>query len=428
MNRREFLKRAGAAGVGFWTSARFAPARGYPRNARLNVAVIGAAGMRGADNTQGVSSETLLAFCDVDEKNLARALAKYPRAVPYHDFRIMLEKEKSLDAIVISTPDHIHAPAGVMAMKLGKHVYSEKPLAHSVFEARTLAKLAAERKLATQLGTQIHAGSNYRRAVELIQAGAVGPVEEVHVWVGGAWTAGDLPKSYPPCPPHLHWDLWLGPAAERPYHPEYHPVNWRKWWNFGGGHLADMGCHWIDLAFWALKLRHPLTVEAQGPPAHPEGAPPWLVVTWTFPARESLPPVTLKWYHGDRKPPHATDGRLGDWKGNGVLFVGKKGMLLADYGNHRLLPAEDFKDYARPPKSIPESIGHHAEWVKACKDGSPTTCNFDYSGALSEAVLLGNVAYRTGKKLEWDAQALKAKNGPEADRFLRREYRKGWAL
>jgi len=423
MNRRQFLQRAGAAGVAFWTSAR-----GYAQNAKLNVAVIGAAGMRGADNTQGVSSETLLAFCDVDEKNLARALAKYPRAVPYHDFRIMLEKEKSLDAIVISTPDHIHAPAGVMAMKLGKHVYSEKPLAHSVFEARTLAKLAAERKLATQLGTQIHAGSNYRRAVELIQAGAVGPVEEVHVWVGGAWTAGDLPKDQPPCPPHLHWDLWLGPAAERPYHPEYHPVNWRKWWNFGGGHLADMGCHWIDLAFWALKLRHPLTVEAQGPPAHPEGAPPWLVVTWTFPARESLPPVTLKWYHGDRKPPHATDGRLGDWKGNGVLFVGKKGMLLADYGNHRLLPAEDFKDYARPPKSIPESIGHHAEWVKACKDGSPTTCNFDYSGALSEAVLLGNVAYRTGKKLEWDAQALKAKNGPEADRFLRREYRKGWAL
>lgn len=428
MNRRGFLGRIGAGTLGFWAAARAGLARTSSPNEKLNVAVIGAAGMRGADNTQGVATENLLAFCDVDEKNLAKVLAKYPKAAPYHDFRVMLEKEKTLDAVVISTPDHIHAPAGVMAMKLGKHVYCEKPLAHSVFEARTMARLAAEKKLATQLGTQIHAGSNYRRVVELVQAGAVGPVEEVHVWVGGAWTAGDLPKDVPDCPPHLHWDLWLGPAAERPYHPEYHPVNWRKWWNFGGGHLADMGCHWIDLAFWALKLRHPLTVEAQGPPPHAEGAPPWLVVTWTFPAREALPPVTLRWYHGDRKPPQASEGRLGDWKGNGILFVGKKGMILADYGNHRLLPAEDFKDYARPAKSIPESIGHHAEWVKACKDGSPTTCNFDYSGALSETVLLGNVAFRAGKKLEWDAAALRVRNSPEAERFLKREYRKGWTL
>ena len=427
MNRRDFLRQAGAYGAGFWAATRRGYAQGKSPAEKLTIGVVGVSG-RGGANLSGVAGQTIAALCDVDDQRLGAAAQKFPQARKYHDFRRMIEEGKDLDAVVVSTADHTHAPAAAMAIRAGKHVYCEKPLTHSVFECRTVIELAAKHKVATQMGTQIHAGSNYRRAVELVQAGAVGKIAEVHVWVGGGYPAGDPPKDTPPCPSHLHWDLWLGPAAERPYHPTYHPGSWRKWWNFGSGHLGDFGCHYMDLAFWALGLRHPLTVEAEGPPVHPEGTPGWIIVTWTFPARGSLPPVKLTWYNGGKKPPHATDGRLGGWKGNGVLFVGEKGMLVADYDNHKLFPEADFKDYARPPRSIPESIGHHAEWIRACKERTPTTCNFDYSGTLAEAVLLGNVAYRTGKKLDWDAQALKARNCPEADRFIRREYRKGWTL
>jgi len=427
VNRRDFLRQAGAYGAGFWAATRRGYAQGKSPAEKLTIGVVGVSG-RGGANLSGVAGQTIAALCDVDDQRLGAAAQKFPQARKYHDFRRMIEEGKDLDAVVVSTADHTHAPAAAMAIRAGKHVYCEKPLTHSVFECRTVIELAAKHKVATQMGTQIHAGSNYRRAVELVQAGAVGKIAEAHVWVGGGYPAGDPPKDTPPCPPHLHWDLWLGPAAERPYHPTYHPGSWRKWWNFGSGHLGDFGCHYMDLAFWALGLRHPLTVEAEGPPVHPEGTPGWIIVTWTFPARGSLPPVKLTWYNGGKKPPHATDGRLGGWKGNGVLFVGEKGMLVADYDNHKLFPEADFKDYARPPRSIPESIGHHAEWIRACKERTPTTCNFDYSGTLAEAVLLGNVAYRTGKKLDWDAQALKARNCPEADRFIRREYRKGWTL
>jgi predicted dehydrogenase len=316
----------------------------------------------------------------------------------------------------------MHAPIGVAAMKLGRHVYCEKPLAHSVHEVRVMRETAAKMKVATQMGTQIHSEDNYRRVVELVKAGAIGKISEAHVWVGGAWTAKGLPAGAPPTPAHLSWDLWLGAAEERPYNGAYHPIGWRCYWNFGGGHLADMGCHYIDLAFWALDLRTPLTAEAEGPPVDEHGAPPWLIARWEFPQAK------LTWYHGDRRPPHLAEGKLGDWKGNGVLFIGEKGMLVSDYGRHKLLPEGDFKDYKRPEPTIAKSIGHHREWIEACKGRGTTLCNFDYSGALAETVLLGNVAYRAGKKLEWDAVALKAKNCPEADRYLRRDYRKGWSL
>jgi predicted dehydrogenase len=432
MNRRQFLKQsaAGAAGAGFWIAGRQI---GYGQekspNAKLNVGQIGVAGMRGADHLGQMSSQTHIALCDVDEKNLEQVAVKFPNAAKYNDFRVMLEKEKSLDCIVISTPDHIHAPAGVMAMKLGKHVYTEKPMAHTVYEVRVMTETAATRKLQTQMGTQIHAGDNYRRVVELVQSGAIGKIEEVHVWLGGTqWTASGLPKESPAAPAGLHWDLWLGPSEERPYSPRYHPLKWRCYWNFGGGHLADMGCHFIDLPFWALKLRHCLSVETEGPEVDPHGAPPWLIARWTFPARGELPPVKLTWYHGDKNPPQLAEGKLGDWKGPGVLFVGEKGMLVSNYSQHKLLPEADFKDFKRPETTIPKSLGHHQEWIEAIKGGKPALCAFDYSGPLAETVLLGNVSYRVGKKLDWDAAALKAKNCPEADRFIRKEYRKGWTL
>ncbi len=427
ISRRQFLGQSAAAG--FWIAG---VRRGYGQdkspNAKVNFGQIGVAGMRGADHLGQMAGQNLVALCDVDEKNLDPVSAKHPKAARYHDFREMLEKEKSLDCVVISTPDHIHAPAGMLALKLGKHVYTEKPMAHTVHEVRRMTELAAKQKLQTQMGTQIHAGDNYRRVVEKIQAGAIGRVGEVHVWLGGTpWTASGLPKEGGPAPAGLHWDLWLGPAEERPYSNRYHPVKWRCYWNFGGGHLADMGCHFMDLPFWALGLGHPLSAEAEGPEPDAHGAPPWLIARWAFPARGERAPVKVTWYHGDNKvPPQLSEGKLGDWKGPGVLFVGEKGLLVSNYGQHKLLPEESFKDYKAPEATIARSIGHHQEWVEAIRGGKPALCNFDYAGPLAETVLLGNVAYRTGKKLDWDAAAFKARNCPEADRFLKKEYRKGW--
>jgi predicted dehydrogenase len=426
--RRDFLKTTALAGGALAGGYFVNPtAIGQSRSAseKLNIACIGTANQArfSIGNLQG---ENLVAMCDVDDRYLDQAIADFPRAKRYNDFRKMLdEMQREIDAVVVATPDHIHAPASMMAIKLGKHVYCEKPLTHTVHEARALAEAAKQHKVATQMGTQIHAEDNYRRVVELIRSGAIGPIREVHTWAGRSWGGGDRPTDTPPVPPHLHWDLWLGPAPERPYHPTYLPANWRKWWDFGGGNIADMACHHMDLPFWALGLRYPTTVEAEGPPVHPETCPLGLAVKYEFPARGEEPPVTLTWYDGERIPREIHGIRTG---GGGNLFVGEKGMLRADYGSRRLYPEADFAGFEPPPESIPNSIGHHAEWVQACKTGSKTTCNFDYSGGLTEAVLLGNVAYRVGKKIEWDPKKLAAPNCPEADAFIRRDYREGWTL
>jgi predicted dehydrogenase len=308
---------------------------------------------------------------------------------------------------------------------MGKHCYCEKPLTHTVTEARLMAKIAAEKGLATQMGTQIHAGSNYRRVVEIIQSGAIGPVREVHVWVGKGWGGGTRPTDTPPVPSYIHWDLWLGPAPYRPYHPTYLPANWRRWWDFGEGTLGDMACHYMDLPFWALDLRYPDTIEADGPPVNPETCPMGLIVHYEHPARGDKPPVKLTWYDGNRAPKVVAGHEV---RGSGVMFVGDKGEMFANYGSYELYPKAEFANFQPPPQTIPNSIGHHAEWIKACKEGTPTTCNFDYSGALTEAVLLGNVAYRTGKKIRWDAKNLRVTNCPEAAQYLSYKYRDGWTL
>jgi predicted dehydrogenase len=332
-----------------------------------------------------------------------------------------------LDAVVVGTPDHTHAPAALCALQANLHVFCEKPLTHTVAEARLLAEVARKKKRVTQMGTQIHAGDNYRRVVELIRGGAIGAVKEVHVWVSTSYGGGDRPKDQMAVPPGQEWDLWLGPAPFRPYHKTYVPFHWRKWWDFGGGALNDMACHHMDLPFWALDLRHPTHVEAEGPKPHAETAAPWLIVRYDFPARGKLPAVKLTWYDGGKRPKYFDQkGLLPAW-GNGTLFVGERGMLLADYGNRRLLPEKDFKDFTPPKQTIPNSIGHYKEWVEACKNNGPTTCNFDYSGALTEAVLLGTVAYRLGKGFDWDAKKLKASEAGAED-FLRKKYRKGWEL
>ena len=338
--------------------------------------------------------------------------------------------------MVVSTTEHTHAFATLPALRLGKHVYCEKPLTHNVYEARVIREAAAKAKVATQMGTQIHAGENYRRVVELIQTGAIGPVNAVHVWVGRAWGRqsaeaakrnGDIvhveerPAGSEPVPAGLDWDLWLGPAPARPYHGVYFPgPKWYRWWDFGNGTMSDLGSHWVDLPFWALKLDAPRTIQAFGPPPHPEIAPASMHVVYQYGARGDMPPVQVSWYQGEDKPQPWLDGTIPKWD-SGVLFVGAKGLLLSDYSRHSLLPEKEFRDFKPPEPFLPKSLGHHAEWIHACKTVAPTTCHFEYAGRLTEANHLGNVAYRVGKTLEWDAARLTATNAPEAERFLRRE-------
>ncbi len=436
LTRRNFLVSSAAATATFWISGCASKTGGLREepvsqgrklspNEKLNIGMVGTAAQAGWNLSQ-VASQNIVALCDIDDKFLDAAVQKYPGAKKYNDFRLMLERS-DLDAVVIGTPDHTHAVATVAALKSGRHVYCEKPLTHTISECRIVRETARQHKRVTQLGTQIHAGNNYRRVVELIQTGAIGPVREVHTWVGASYGGKQRPKETPPVPPNLHYDLWLGPVEERPYSPEYLPFAWRNWWAFGGGALADFGCHHMDLPHWALELRAPLSAEAEGPPVDPECPPVWLIVRYEYPARGKKPPVKLTWYHGGKRPPQLAEGKVPKW-GDGNLFVGEKGMLLASYDKHMLLPEADFADFKRPDPFIPNSIGHHKEWIEACKTGGPTTCNFDYSGALTEAALLGNVAFRAGKKIHWDAARLKAKNCPEADEFIQHHYRAGWRL
>ncbi len=421
LSRRRFLAGSAAAAAGLALPSRRAFAR-RPAD-RLGIGVIGVAG-RGGANLDAVSRENVLALCDVDENNLAGAAARFPKAGTFVDYREMLELE-GLDAVVVSAPDHSHAPPAIRAMKKGLHVYCEKPLAHTVAEARRMAELASEKGLVTQMGTQIHAGDNYRRVVELIRAGAIGPVSEVHVWCGKTWSGGERPTDRPPVPKGLHWDLWLGPAPERPYHSAYHPAGWRRWWDFGGGTLGDMACHYMDLPWWALELSAPTSVEATGPPVHPETTPPDLTVRYEHPAAGDRPALSLTWYDGRARPEVLEELDLQSW-GSGVLFIGERGHLVADYGRCVLGPESDFEGFQRPDPIIPPSIGHHAEWIEACKNGGSTTCDFQYSGALSEAVLLGNVAYRVGERIEWEGAKLRVTNSEKAQALVSKEVREGW--
>ncbi len=426
--RRQFIKSTLATTAGLIVSARVGGLPVLSANDKLNIAVIGCGG-RGAENLKQVEKEdNIVALCDVDERRAASSFKLHPEARKYNDFRRMFDKmEKEIDAVVVSTPDHTHAAAGVMAMKLGKHVYCEKPLTHSVYEARVMTEIARKNRLCTQMGTQIHAGANYRRVVEIIQSGAIGPVEEVHVWHPASYRGGDRPKETPPAPKTLDWNLWLGPAPYRPYHPCYAPFAWRGWWDFANGGLGDFFCHYVDVVFWALKLRYPTMVQAEGPPVHPESCPLWIIARYQFPARKNLPSVKLTWYGGGKKPPLLAEANLPEW-GAGVLFVGEKGMLMADYSQRKLFPEEKFADCTPPVQTIADSIGHQKEWIVGCKTGNATTCNFGYSGPLTETALLANVAYRSGEKLRWAPERLEAVNSTKAKRYIRREYRKGWTL
>lgn len=440
-NRRTFLQ---TAAVGTLASGLYV--RGdessQPEKEKLRIAVIGCGG-RGGSNLNSVSSEQIVALCDVNDQNLSRAAAGHPKARTEKDFRRIFDNPSEFDAVVVSTCEHTHAFATLPALQLGKHVYCEKPLTHSVYEARVIREAANKAGVATQMGTQIHAGDNYRRVVELVQSGAIGAVKECHVWVGRAWgrqSAEDhqknndivyveeRPAGEDAVPQGVDWDLWLGPAPYRPFNSVYFPgPKWYRWWDFGNGTMSDLGSHWMDLPFWALNLQAPLTVEASGPAPHAEIAPASMQVRYEYGARGDMPPVTVNWYQGANKPKLWLDGKMPPWA-SGALFVGENAMLLSDYGKHTVMLDAQANEFKRPEPFIPKSLGHHAEWIHAAKTGAPTTCNFEYAGWLTEANHLGNVAFRIGKKLNWDAETMTATNAPEAAPLIRREYREGWSL
>jgi predicted dehydrogenase len=461
MNRRRFLRTTATVAATMTLVPRhvLGGAKFVAPSEKVNVAIIGAGG-QGRTNTRGLFGEAdaqVIAVCDVAERTdlnpyyyqgsggrkpvKAEVEENYSKKTPnyhcaeYQDFREMLEKEKAIDAVLCATPDHNHAVVSVTAMRAGKHVYCEKPLTHNVWEARQVARVAKETGVATQMGNQGHSGEGIRETCEWLWAGAIGPVREVHAWSDtGRWVnnLGRL-KDTPPVPDGLNWDLWLGPRENRPYHPTYAPYNWRGWWAFGGGAIGDMACHNMDPAVWALNLGHPLSVEATSPGVDSEVVSYCAIYRYKFGQRGDMPPVDVTWYDGGLHPAHPDEldpeQPIGEG-GNGVLFIGDKGKLMCGGwgGAPKLVPLSRMKDYQRPPKSLPRSQGHHRDWLAACKGGKPASSNFEYAARLTEIVLLGNVALRTGMKLLWDGPNMKATNASEADQFLKETYRSGWEI
>ena len=453
LSRRRFLRTTAAVVPGVmlaeWTFGQDTTAPGQRRlgpNEKLNLAFIGAGG-RGADNIAGITAAedvNVGALCDVDEAHAAAAFRKFPAAKRHRDFRVMLDAEKSIDAVVVSIPDHLHAVAAMTAIRHGKNVYCEKPLTHTVREARELTLAARAAKVATQMGNQGMEFEGNRLINEWIDAGVIGAVREVHVWSDRPTHRGKLPlwwpqgvenpKDTPPVLPTLDWDLWLGPARWRPFNPAYVPFKWRGWWDFGSGGLGDMGIHNLAPVFSALKLGTPTSLNASSTPVFPDTVPLANVVHYEFPARGVLPPVTVHWYDGGMMPPRPDELEEGRElnREDGIIFVGDKGKMLVEGwgGEHpRLLPASRHKEFQRPPKTLPRSLGHYKEWLNACKTGSPTRSSFDFAGPLTEAVQLGMVCVRMeGARLDWDSASLKVINEPDANRLLHYEYRKGWSL
>lgn len=443
-SRREFIATSAATIAGFTILPGYAMS-GFghiPPSDRLNIAGIGIGGM-GRNNLANVAkTENIVALCDVDWREpAARVFKTYPDARQYKDYRIMLDKQKDIDAVIIATADHTHAVISLEAMRRKKHVFTQKPLTHTVHEARVLAKAAKEYKVATQMGNQGQAADGPRRLREMIWDGVIGPVREVHVWtdrpnrglLGTYWPQGvSRPADTPAVPPELDWDLFLGPAPVRPYNPAYHPFKWRGWWDFGTGALGDIGCHSLDPVFRALKLKYPESVQAVSTMVNEESYPSGSIVTYEFPARGDLPPVTLTWYDGGLRPARIPELEPGmKMEAGGTLYIGDKGKIL----NDKILPLSLRNSYTAPAPYIPSSPGHEEEWINACKGGEPAGSDFEWAGPLTETVLLGNIAIRkelreilSEKLLRFDPDKFSFPDVPEADKFLHTVYREGWTL
>lgn len=444
MGRREFIGTSALA-IGGLTIIPAQTVAGLGHVApsdKLNIAGIGIGGMGRSDLEDVAKTENIVALCDVDWNNsVENVFQLYPKAHRYKDYRVMLDKQKDIDAVVIATPDHTHAIISMEAIRRGKHVYTEKPLTHTVYEARMLTEAAREHKVATQMGNQGQAGDAPRRLQEMIHDGAIGSIEEVHVWTDRPnrgladtyWPQGvKCPEDTPPVPESLDWDLFTGPAPLRPYHPSYHPFRWRGWLDYGTGALGDIGCHSFDAVFRILNLKYPISIQATSTLVNGESFPLGSIVTYDFPARGEMPPLRLTWYDGGLRPPRLADmGSNIQMGAGGVLYIGSKGVIL----NNRILPQSLDEAYQRPEPYLESSPGHRQEWILACKGGEPAGSNFDWAGPLTETVLLGNIALRpelrekmSFQNLHFDAENLSFPNIPEADLFLHYEYRNGWKL
>jgi predicted dehydrogenase len=409
-----------------------------PPSEKLNIAAVGIGGM-GRNNVKACGNENIVALCDVDWKYAGPAFADFPNAKKYKDYRKMFDEQgKNIDAVIVATPDHSHAAIAMMAMEMGKHVYVQKPITWSVIEARKLIETARKKKIVTQMGNQGQSAEDIRVLCEMIWAGAIGKIQEVHVWTDRpTWAQGiETPKDTPEVPADLDWDLWLGPAPVRPYNPRYHPFTWRGWVDFGTGALGDMGCHLMNHVFWPLNLNYPISVEACDSERcvknwekveHKDTYPDASIVRYTFPGQGWSKGVTMTWYDGGLKPPRPSmlepERNLST---NGFMFVGDKGVILEG----RIIPESKMKSYNRPKKTIPRIIGTHEQnWIDACKGGPAPCSNFDVAGPLTEAVLLGCIAVRMpGKILEWDGPNMKINNNAAANEMLSRPYREGWTL
>jgi len=443
ISRRDLLAASAAAAFTIVPASVLGGPRAAAPSEKLNIAGIGVGGM-GAANLSQLESQNIVALCDVDHQYAAGTFKKYPQAKVWKDYRQMLEKQKEIDAVVIATPDHTHAVIATFAMRAGKHVYCQKPLTHDVYESRVLANVAKETGVATQMGIQGHSGDGCRLICEWIWDGAIGEIREVDAWCNlsyypwghaywsSKWGAA-RPADAPTVPSTLDWDLWIGPAPMRPYHPAYHPLVWRCWWDFGSGMMGDRGAHTLDPVFWALKLTAPTSIEATSMGMNDQTHPLSSVVSFQFPARGSLPPVKLTWFEGTRapRPEELPDDRqMGDGEG-GVIFKGSKGKLMCGtYGNSpRLIPASLMQAYRRPAPTLPRvKDSHEMDWVRACKCQGTAGANFGYSGPLTEICQLGNVAQRVDGRILWDAQTVKVTNNAKANEFVRKTYRAGWSL
>lgn len=439
LSRRDFIKTASLASAVAAFPNVMRSQQGQSPNNKLNIALCGVGG-RGYDAVQGLKGENFVAFCDVDDERAAKTYQEFPNVPHFRDFREMLDKMgNQIDAVTVSTPDHMHFPIALAALQLGKHVFVEKPLTHTIEEARKLSQLAREKKVATQMGNQGHAHEGLRLLKEWHQAGVLGEVRELHSWTDRPiWPQGvnppDHSKMMPVVPPTLDWNLWLGVAANREYDPAYAPFTWRGYWDFGTGALGDMGCHIMDGAYWALELTQPTSVEAISARQSEISPPLASVVTYQFPARKNLPALKWTWYDGGLQPLLPPEFEINrKLQPNGTLIVGSKATVFADtyYSSARIIPETKMKELAPslPPKTIPRvEGGHFAEWVRACKGGTPAGSNFEYAAQLTETVLLSNVAVRARRHIEWDSAAMKVTNLPEANQYVTKSYRAGFGI
>jgi predicted dehydrogenase len=436
-SRREFLRNAALTGVGVWVAGGAEAKASRSPNELVQFGCIGVGGKGDSDSSDANRLGKIVAICDVDDNTLAKAAMKYPGARKFNDYRKMLdEMGKDIDAVTVSTPDHHHAHAASRAMLMGKNAFCQKPLTHSIYEARRLGDIARQMKVATQMGNQGTADTSMRRNAALVKSGALGTVKEVHVWTNRPiWPQGIDRAAPAPVPDGLHWDLWLGPAPKRPYAPGYHTFAWRGWWDFGTGALGDMACHTVNLPFMALDIRNPTSVVAKTSGHNRDSYPKSSTITYEFPANGHRPALTMYWYDGGALPPTSlfkggkfedlvADGKISD---SGSLIVGDKDSLYTpgDYGGGGRFIHSD-----PTPVDFVQSPGHFEEFIRACKGGEAATSNFpNYSGPLSETILLGNLAvWSDGKKIEWDAKNLKAKNAPEVADIIRPHYSSGYHL